>query len=110
MIWLKHAHAFILSQNPNSLVLGIFLIFRHFADQNSIYAFRFIIFLIFEIIWSVHESEAFLGKASKGEGVARYFEPLGTQHKEASGSPNGWNLMRKIDSHRFLHMGSFKIK
>jgi hypothetical protein len=51
--------------------------------------------------WILHEPEAFIGKASKGEDVGCYFEPLVTQHMEASGSPCGWNLMRKKDNHPF---------
>ncbi|MGD2016122.1 MAG: hypothetical protein PVG84_20415, partial [Desulfobacterales bacterium] len=39
--------------------------------------------------WILHESEAFIGKASKGDVVVLYFEPLATQHMEASGSSNG---------------------
>jgi len=41
------------------------------------------------ITWILHESEAFIGKASKGEVVVFYFEPLATQHMKASGSPEG---------------------
>jgi hypothetical protein len=41
------------------------------------------------ITWILHESEAFIGKASKGDVVVFYFEPLATQHMKASGSPNG---------------------
>ena len=40
------------------------------------------------ITWTLHESEAFRGKASKGKVVVVYFEPLATQHMEASGSPD----------------------
>ena len=39
--------------------------------------------------WILHESEAFIGKASKGDVVVLYFESLATQHMKASGSPNG---------------------
>jgi hypothetical protein len=39
--------------------------------------------------WILHESEVFIGKASKGEIVVFYFEPLATQQMEASGSPEG---------------------
>ena len=39
--------------------------------------------------WILHESEAFIGKASKGDVVVLYFEPLATQHMKASGSPEG---------------------
>ena len=39
--------------------------------------------------WVLHGLEAFTGKASKGEVVALYFEPLATQHVEASGPPEG---------------------
>jgi hypothetical protein len=37
----------------------------------------------------LHEPEAFIGKASKGEVVVLYFEPLATRHMEASGLPEG---------------------
>ncbi len=37
----------------------------------------------------LHESAAFIGKASKGDVLVLYFEPLATQHMKASGSPNG---------------------
>jgi hypothetical protein len=46
------------------------------------------------ITWILHESEVFIGKASKGEVVVVYFEPLATQHMEASGSPEGRKLIR----------------
>jgi len=36
----------------------------------------------------LHESEAFIGKACKGEVVFLYFEPLGTKHMKASGLPD----------------------
>jgi len=39
--------------------------------------------------WILHESEAFIGKASKGDVVVLYFEPLATQHMKASDSPEG---------------------
>jgi hypothetical protein len=35
----------------------------------------------------LHEPEAFICKALKGEVVVYYFEPLITQQMEASGSP-----------------------
>ena len=38
--------------------------------------------------WILHEPEAFIGKASKGEVVVFYFEPLATQHMKVSGSPD----------------------
>jgi hypothetical protein len=41
------------------------------------------------ITWILYESEVFIGKASKGDVVVVYFEPLATQHMEASGSPEG---------------------
>ena len=41
------------------------------------------------ITWILHESEAFIGKASKGDVVVFYFESLATQHMKASGSPEG---------------------
>jgi hypothetical protein len=41
------------------------------------------------LTWILHESEAFIGKASKGDVVVLYFELLATQHMKASGSPNG---------------------
>ena len=37
----------------------------------------------------LHESEAFIRKALKGEVVVFYFEPLITQQMKASGSPTG---------------------
>ena len=38
----------------------------------------------------LHGSEAFIGKASKGEVVVVvYFDPLVTQHMEVSGPPEG---------------------
>jgi hypothetical protein len=46
------------------------------------------------ITWILHESEAFIGKASKGDVVVLYFESLATQHMEASDSPEGLKLMR----------------
>ena len=54
------------------------------------------------ITWILHESEAFIGKASKGDVVVLYFEPLATQHMKASGSPEGGKLMRQIPSLSFL--------
>jgi hypothetical protein len=39
--------------------------------------------------WILHESEALIGKASKGDVVVFYFEPLATQHMKVSGSPKG---------------------
>jgi hypothetical protein len=39
--------------------------------------------------WILHESEAFIGKASKDDVVVLYFDPLATQHMEASDSPDG---------------------
>ena len=39
--------------------------------------------------WILHESEAYIGKASKGDIVVLYFEPLATQHMKASGSSGG---------------------
>ena len=44
--------------------------------------------------WILHESEAFICKALKGEAIVDYAEPLITKHMEASGSPAGWKLMR----------------
>ena len=41
------------------------------------------------ITWILHESEAFIGKASEGDDVVAYFESSVTQHMEASGSPEG---------------------
>jgi hypothetical protein len=40
------------------------------------------------VTWILHESEAIIGKASKGEVVVHYFESLATQHMKASGSPD----------------------
>jgi len=39
--------------------------------------------------WILHEPEAFICKALKGEAIAGYAEPLITKHMEASGSPAG---------------------
>jgi len=41
------------------------------------------------LTWVLHELEAFIGKASKGDVVVLYFKPLATQHMKASGSPAG---------------------
>ena len=41
------------------------------------------------IAWILHESEAFICKALKGEVVVFYFEPLITQQMKVSGSPEG---------------------
>jgi len=43
----------------------------------------------FVITWILHESEAFICKALKGEAIVYYAEPLITPHMEASGSPAG---------------------
>ena len=52
------------------------------------------------ITWILHELEASIGKALKGEVVVYYYEPLITQHMGASGSPSGWKEMRnKKDYH-----------
>jgi hypothetical protein len=42
----------------------------------------------------LHESEAFICKALKGEAIVDYAEPLIAQQMEASGSPKGRKLMR----------------
>jgi hypothetical protein len=39
--------------------------------------------------WILHESEAFICKALKGEAIVHYCEPLITKQMEASGSPLG---------------------
>ncbi len=39
--------------------------------------------------WILHESEAFICKALKGEAIVHYAEPLITQQMKASGSPAG---------------------
>jgi len=39
--------------------------------------------------WILHESEAFICKALKGEAIVHYAEPLITKQMEASGSPAG---------------------
>jgi hypothetical protein len=46
------------------------------------------------ITWILHESEAFICKALKGEAIVYYCQPLITQQMEASGSPTGLKLMR----------------
>jgi hypothetical protein len=45
--------------------------------------------LNYPIAWILHESEASVGKALKGEVVVYYFERLITQHMGAPGSPSG---------------------
>jgi len=47
------------------------------------------------ITWILHGSQAFIGKASKGEVVVLYFESLATQHMEASGLPDLSGVDRK---------------
>jgi hypothetical protein len=42
-----------------------------------------------EIIWVLHESEAFICKALKGMAIVAYADPLITQQMKASGSPEG---------------------
>jgi hypothetical protein len=39
--------------------------------------------------WILHELEAFICKALKGEAIVHYCEPLITQQMEASSSPEG---------------------
>jgi len=39
--------------------------------------------------WILHEQEAFICKALKGEAIVDYAEPLITQQMKASGSPKG---------------------
>ena len=39
--------------------------------------------------WILHESEAFICKALKGEAIVAYAEPLITRQMKASGSPAG---------------------
>ena len=39
--------------------------------------------------WILHESEAFICKALKGDVIVYYYKPLITQQMEASGSPAG---------------------
>ena len=46
-------------------------------------------FEFFIATWILHESEAFICKALKGEAIVAYAEPLITQHMKASGSPEG---------------------
>jgi hypothetical protein len=41
------------------------------------------------ITWILHELEAFICKALKGEAIVNYASPLITQQMEASGSPIG---------------------
>jgi hypothetical protein len=41
------------------------------------------------ITWILHESEAFICKALKGEAIVYYAEPLITKQMKASGSPAG---------------------
>jgi hypothetical protein len=53
----------------------------------------------------LHELEAFICKALKGEAIVNYCEPLITQHMRASSSPFGCKLMRKIALHPIYHLG-----
>jgi hypothetical protein len=48
----------------------------------------------------MHEPEAFIGKASKGDVVVLYFEPLATQHMKASGSPDVLGRSSKSEAQR----------
>ena len=60
--------------------------------------------------WILHESEAFICKALKGEAIVHYAEPLimngavsaARRVMEASGSPAGWKLMRLNRPSSFL--------
>ncbi len=45
--------------------------------------------VLLAITWILHGLEAFIGKATKGEVVVFYFEPLATPHTEASSPPEG---------------------
>jgi hypothetical protein len=47
----------------------------------------------------LHESEAFICKAVKGEVIVDYYEPLITPQMEASGPSFGLKLMNKKDHH-----------
>ena len=42
-----------------------------------------------DIIWILHEPEAFICKALKAEAIVNYASALITQQMEASGSPGG---------------------
>ena len=89
-------HIMIIDKNP--LIRHQFesLIMRKYFDfsiiEKQILERRF-------ITWILHESEAFIGKASEGEVVVVYFEPSVTPHMKVSGSPFGWNFMIKNDYH-----------
>jgi len=51
---------------------------------------NFVISILFwynSITWILHESEAFICKALKGEVIVNYAEPLITPQMKASGSP-----------------------
>jgi hypothetical protein len=48
----------------------------------------------------LHESEAFIGKASKGDVVVLYFDPLATLHMKASGSPDVLGRSSKSEAQR----------
>ena len=59
----------------------------HSRDHNQMKFF--VIWSILIMTWILHESEAFICKASEGDDVVPYFESSVTQHMEASGSPHG---------------------
>jgi hypothetical protein len=50
--------------------------------------------------WVLHELEAFIGKASKGDVVVFYFESLATQHMKVSGSPDVLGRSSKSEAQR----------
>jgi hypothetical protein len=66
------------------LVIQYSIIYSFFFDQTV----RFFWLAAFNT-WILHVSEAFIGKATKGDVVDLYFKPLATQHMKASGSPEG---------------------
>ena len=53
----------------------------------------------------MHESEAFICKALKGEAIVCYCKPLITQQMKASGSPVRVNIDEKKDHHPIYHLG-----
>ena len=57
------------------------------------------------IIRILHELEAFICKALKGEAIVCYSEPLITKQIKASGSPFWVKIDRKKEQHPISHLG-----
>lgn len=78
----------------------------NWAFMNENWSFGFLYpYRLKVYAWILHELEVSICKASKGEDVICYFEPLITQHMGASGLTVGWKLLRKKDLHQIDHLG-----